>query len=357
MTLDDPTALICTQAQRRHSVLVGRAATGIYAALYAFGLQGKLVGIPANTCYVVLWAVLHAGCRPVLLDIDPLTGNLPLEPQTNGELLSAIIPCHMYGITAPLAAICCWAKTQGVIVIEDAALAYGAIADGKPAGAWGDVSVYSFGAGKIVDNGVGGAVLTNDMRLAAEIERVVATLPEWDNYFIEGTNQWNAVYWALHQYEDKNPKLSALYPALYEAYRELVVYRLDAEDLEGLITRLSEATADRERRIEVASRLDAAFEGLPVSTLPRQEGDTLWKYPLLVDARVRDDVLSALWEHGVHEATRWYPSLRYMTAALSPEVMQPMTPNADMFAAQIINLPLSSSTVVQTSEVLSDWFA
>jgi dTDP-4-amino-4,6-dideoxygalactose transaminase len=165
-------------------VLVGCAATGIYAALCAFGLQGKLVGIPANTCYIVLWAVLRAGCHPVLLDIDPLTGNLPLTPQTNGERLSAIIPCHMYGLAAPIAALCKWAKAQVVIVIEDAALAYGAIADGKPAGAWGDVSVYSFGTGKIVDHGVGGAILADDIRLALEIERIITTLPEWDNLIL-----------------------------------------------------------------------------------------------------------------------------------------------------------------------------
>jgi len=164
------------------------------------------------------------------------------------------------------------------------------------------------------------------------------------------------VYWALHQYEDKNPKLAALYPALYEAYRELVAYRLAADDLEGLTARLAAVATDRVRRLDAAAYYDAMLATLPVGTLRRRSGDTLWKYPLLVDERERDMLLASLWEHGVREATRWYPTLRHMTAALCPDIVIQPTPNADRFAAQIINLPLHSGEVEQVCEVLSGWF-
>jgi dTDP-4-amino-4,6-dideoxygalactose transaminase len=61
-----------------------------------------------------------------------------------------------------MASILDWANSRKVVVIEDACQAQGAIIDGKPAGAWGHLSTYSFGGSKLVSAGRGGAVLTTD---------------------------------------------------------------------------------------------------------------------------------------------------------------------------------------------------
>jgi dTDP-4-amino-4,6-dideoxygalactose transaminase len=339
------TSQLTDLTHRRHALLTGRAAAGIFAALVALGLRGQVVGIPANTCYIVLWAVLRAGCTPLLLDIAPATGSLPAHPQLYGHTLAAIVPCHLYGIPMPMAALCAWAAARGIIVIEDAALALGATVDGKPAGAWGDISVLSFGMGKIVDHGVGGAVLTDDARLSAEVARVLDTMPLWDDHLIDLTNQWNALYWALHQYDDRNSRLPSLYPALYEIYAQLVTYRLGSAEWGGLETRLLGIDADRAGRLALAAEYDALLPMLNFNTIPRSDGATLWKYPLLVDAPRRDDLLAALWGAGIHDSTRWYPSLQTMCAALCPDVPQPPTPYADSFAAHIINLELSQSSL------------
>jgi dTDP-4-amino-4,6-dideoxygalactose transaminase len=355
--------------QREHALLMGRAATGIYAALRVLVPEGAMVGIPANTCYIVLWAVLRAGCLPVLLDIDPTTGNLPPQPDTRGHALRAIIPCHMYGLPAPMRELCAWADARGIVVIEDAALALGATVDGRPAGAWGAASVVSFGAGKIVDHGVGGAVLVNDARLDAEIGKLRARMPVWDDRLIEGTNGWNALYWALHQYEERNPGLAALYPQLFALYGELAAYRVANAHWRGFTLR--NLQEDRARRLALAAQYDeglavelaGARDGTqciagaqyiaPLRTLPRSDGATLWKYPLLVPADMRDDLLAHLWDAELHEATRWYPSLRVMAGALtSPSPFAEReaggeVPHADALAARIINLPLTDDVTVR----------
>ena len=343
---------IANLTKRSYALLAGRAAAGIYAALVALGLRGQRIGVPANTCYIVLWAVLRAGCKPLLLDIEPTTGNLPAQPQLHDHHLAAIIPCHLYGLSMPIAALCDWAAERGIIVIEDAALALGAQAEGKPAGAWGVASVVSFGLGKIVDHGFGGTVLTDDSALAHEIGRVFATMPLWDEHLIELTNQWNALYWALHQYEGRNLRLLALYPQLYDLYGELVECRLAQEDWQGLDKTLANLEANRQQRLQLAANYDGLLPILSAQTLPRTEGGTLWKYPLLVDAARRDDLLTALWDAGIHDATRWYPSLQPMCAALSDQP-QPPTPNADSFAARIINLSLNQSSLENLRGVAS----
>ena len=370
--------LLRAMTGRQHALLAGRGAAGIWAALRALGLRDEYVMIPANTCYIVLWAMLKSGNKPLLVDVDAATGNIKLpvnsrqfpvkdeekdfHPRSIERKAKAIIPCHMYGIAAPMDDICEWARAESVYVIEDAALALGAQVEGRPAGAWGDVSVFSFGLGKIADNQVGGAVLTDDDRLAADIERLLAEMPVWDDPLMGLTNQWNALYWALHQYEADNPRLLDLYPALYSIYSDLTGYRLPADEWWDLPELLRDLPANLEHRAAMAGVYDdllsppptpsAALPASPlgeashqrggantkIQTLARAEGAVLWRYPLLVEADVRDELLHYLWENGVADATRWYPPLRYMTAALAPDVPQPPTPNADALGASIINL-------------------
>jgi dTDP-4-amino-4,6-dideoxyglucose len=155
---------------RSHALLAGRGAAGIQAVLQVLGFRDRPVLIPANTCYIVLWAVLRAGNRPYLVDVDPHTGNVTPETLTacNADGPAAVIPCHLYGLPAPMTGILAWARERSVFVLEDAALALGATVEDRPAGAWGDASIFSFGLGKIVDAEVGGALLTDDSRLALE---------------------------------------------------------------------------------------------------------------------------------------------------------------------------------------------
>jgi dTDP-4-amino-4,6-dideoxygalactose transaminase len=326
---------------RDQAVLAGRGAAAIWAALKAWGCEGREVLIPANTCAIVLWAVLRSGCRPRLIDIAD-----PLHPSTLDALpadtshAAAIIPAHLYGLPAPMDEVCAWARQRGLYVIEDAALALGGQVRGRPAGGWGDAAMLSFGLGKVVDHQLGGALVTDDPALAREVRRLLDNAPPLDDDLLRLANQWNGLYWPLHQYESSTPGLLDLYPRLFDLYGGITVYQLAAPDWVGLAERLDALPAERRRRQRLAERCDAALAGLPFTPFQRPAEAVLWKYPVLVEPAQRDNLLEALWAAGQHEVTRWYPSLRPMARALAPDVNQPPTPQADRLGAMIVNLPL-----------------
>ena len=113
-------------------------------------------------------AIQSAGAAVGLFDVA-LDSWVPTFEQLEaaiGPNTRAIIISHLHGALAPMDSICGWAEQRGLFVIEDACQVHGAIVDGKPAGAWGDLSVLSFGGSKLVASGRGGAVVTNDARMA-----------------------------------------------------------------------------------------------------------------------------------------------------------------------------------------------
>ena len=341
---------------RGHALFPGRASAGIGAALTAWGLHDQWVVIPANVCYIVGWAVLASGNRPFLADVDPSTGNLSAETLQHVHLdrVGALIACHMYGRPAPMPEIAAWAREHNAYLIEDAALALGAQVDGRPAGAWGDVSLFSFGSGKIVDLGNGGALLTDDAALSAEIGHELDRLPEWSPRLEVLEDQWLQLYWALHQFETANPKLPALYPALYKAFGEIVRYRLSNFPFGDLVDALESLRQNLAHRRAIAAIYRDSLADMPgLRTLAEPPGLITWRYPLRVGQGRRDALLRHLWSEGFHEVTRWYPSLRHMLSTLTLDPCFDSTPGADRLGDEIINLPVDAGIDSDTSRWLA----
>ena len=338
--------LLRERTGRSRALLAGRGAAAILATLRALDLHDREILLPANTCYVVLWAVLQSGNTPRLVDVDALTGNVSAETLAacGVERPAALIPAHMYGLPASMSSIVAWAKTRGAFVLEDAALALGSTVEGRPAGAWGDAALFSFGPGKIGDAGLGGALVTDDDRLAAEVERLLADMPLYTEATGTLNRQWLDLYWPLHQFETETPGVAALYPTLFALYGGITRYRLPdaaARDLLHALKRLGNEIA---HRAELARLYDEQLAGLPMQLFSRTDETVLWRYPLRVAADLRDPLLRSLWGAGLFDATRWYPSLQPMLAALAPDVVAPPTPEADRLSAEIVNLPLSPET-------------
>lgn len=325
---------------RQHAVLTGRGATAIWAALKAFGAADQPVLIPANTCYLVLWAVILSGNRPVLVDIDPNTGMITPETLTacGIDRPAAVIPCHLYGLPAPMQEIVAWAHERGAKVIEDAAQASFNV--GAKIGAWGDASVFSFGAGKIIDAGGGGALLCADAALASAVSREIAALPAPDDRVDALERQWLTLYWALHQIESENIQIPQLYPTLFQMFQNITLRKGYKPLSSALLPLLMRRERDSQARITHAARFDALI-GDGFATLPRADDAILWRYPLLVPPDVRDDLFDDLQARRL-DVTRWYPCLQPMAQALCPHLRQPPTPNADAFCARILNLPLTA---------------
>lgn len=114
------------------------------------------------------WAIERVGARPVLLDIDPSGWSLNVEQLESAHQSScrALIVSHLHGQLQPIDQIRQWCDQKKVLLIEDACQAVGANFQGRPIGGWGDASFISFGGGKVLSAGRGGAWLTNDSSLA-----------------------------------------------------------------------------------------------------------------------------------------------------------------------------------------------
>jgi len=131
---------------------------------------GDEVVVPANTYIASIIAVMQAGLKPVLCEPDTASFNLdPSKIEASLTLKTkAILAVHLYGRLADMQAINDISKKHGLLVIEDAAQAHGAVDPmGNRAGSLGDAAGFSFYPGKNFGAlGDAGAVTTSDGKLA-----------------------------------------------------------------------------------------------------------------------------------------------------------------------------------------------
>ena len=134
------------------------------AVLHDFGAQrGDEVIVPALSFVATGNAVLHAGFTPVFVDIERETLNIDprkieaaITPKTR-----AIMPVHLMGKPAEMDTVNAIAKRHGLLVVEDAAEAHGALYKGKPAGSLADLAAFSTYVAHIITTGEGGMITTN----------------------------------------------------------------------------------------------------------------------------------------------------------------------------------------------------
>src|SRR5690554_1826866 len=125
--------------------------------------------VPANTYIASILAIINAGLTPKLVDTNLLNYNLTLEVLQNqvSQHTKGVLMVHLYGQVTDAAAIKTFCKDFGLLLIEDAAQAHGAVENGLKAGNIGDAAGFSFYPGKNLGClGDGGAVTTNNDDLA-----------------------------------------------------------------------------------------------------------------------------------------------------------------------------------------------
>ena len=158
----------------KYCIGVGNGLDALHLILEAYGItNGDEVIVPANTYIATALAVSYCNATPVFVDCDPFTCNIDVNkieekitPRTK-----AVIAVHLYGRIADMGALRKITDRYGLKLIEDAAQAHGAIYQDKKAGNLGDAAGFSFYPGKNLGAfGDGGAVTTNDKRLADKLK-------------------------------------------------------------------------------------------------------------------------------------------------------------------------------------------
>jgi dTDP-4-amino-4,6-dideoxygalactose transaminase len=308
-----------------HCVGVANGTDALELALRAAGVpSGAEVVLPANTFVATAGAVVRAGARPVFADVDP--DHLLLDPvsaaKAMGPETGALVPVHLYGQLAPMAALGESARQYGVAVVEDAAQSHGATQGGAPAGSFGLAAGVSFYPGKNLGAyGDAGAVLTN----SADIARTVRLL---------GDHGSERKY--IHAELGFNSRLDSL---------QAVVLR----------AKLRRMADWNERRRQAAARYQELLSEVDDVILPQTAPGNVHVWHLyVVQVPHRDHVLEVLQEQGIQAAIH-YPTPVHLQPALRSYGYGPGDfPVAEAAADRIISLPLYPHITIDQQRTVAD---
>jgi len=158
----------------------GRAAlTIILQALATLSTRVRVV-VPAYTCFSVPAAVARAGLQVVPCDLSTKTLDFAhddLEARLAEAPALCVVSAHLFGVPADVSTTAELCKKHGAFLVEDAAQAFGFQVGNSWLGTLADVGFYSFGRGKTVSAGGGGAIVCKREDLASAIDRSCAHLP------------------------------------------------------------------------------------------------------------------------------------------------------------------------------------
>lgn len=152
------------------AVALNSCGSALFLALKGLGVApGDPVLVSGFTLAPVPGAILHAGARPVLVEIteDLVIDMDDLAAKVRESGARVLLLSHMRGHVCDLARLMELCGDLGVRVIEDGAHALGATWEGRAVGSYGDVGAFSFQSGKHVNAGEGGVLVTADEDLAA----------------------------------------------------------------------------------------------------------------------------------------------------------------------------------------------
>lgn len=157
----------------KHCIGVGNGLDALSLVLRAWNIrEGDEIIVPANTFIATWLAVTHVGAKIVAIEPDERTYNMDPE-KVEAAITSrtkVILPVHLYGQPADMAAIISLARKYNLKVLEDAAQAHGALFKGRRTGGLGDAAGFSFYPGKNLGAfGDAGAITTNDECLAQTV--------------------------------------------------------------------------------------------------------------------------------------------------------------------------------------------
>lgn len=165
----------------QHAVAVNSATSALHIACLALGVgPGDLVWTSPITFVASANCARYCGAQVDFVDIDPRTYNMSVErlaeklrqAETSGRLPKVVIPVHLSGQSCDMVGIYGLSQRYGFKIIEDASHAIGGKYRGEPVGncRYSDITVFSFHPVKIITTGEGGMVVTNDARLAKQLQ-------------------------------------------------------------------------------------------------------------------------------------------------------------------------------------------
>ena len=294
----------------RHCVGVANGTDALYIAMQVLGIgSGDEVITAANSWISTSETISQTGATPVFVDVDQYfnldVGSVEAAITENTR---AIIPVHLFGQAADMAALTRICEANDVLLIEDCAQAHIASFEGKPVGTFGQVGTFSFYPGKNLGAyGDAGAIVCADDELAVRIRRYAnhGQLSKGD-----------------HQFEGINSRLDGIQAAI----------------LNAKLPHLQDWTQARHR---VAATYDRMLEGVDDLVLPAiAEGRSHVFHLYVVRSTRRDALREFLAARGIQTGIHYPTALPFLPAYKRFGYTPEQFPVAFRNQHQILSLPM-----------------
>ncbi len=205
----------------KHVWLVSSGTIALQIAIKSLDLKKEIITTPFSyiaTTSSIVWA----GCKPVFVDINPKTLNVDTDKieQAINKNTEAILVTHIYGNPCDIEKIQGIADKHNLKVIYDAAHAFGTKYKGKHLVNFGDTSILSFHATKLFHTIEGGAIVTNNARIAKKI---------W--YMRNFGHKGQEDFWGLGINGKNSEFHAAMGLCVLPKVNQLIKYRRDASEL------------------------------------------------------------------------------------------------------------------------------
>ncbi len=166
--------LFCKKFSTKYAISVNSCTSALHISMLSLGIgRDDEVIVPPLTFIATSFAPLYVGAKPIFADIEKDTFNIdPISIEKKiTKKTKAIIAVALYGLPANLKKIRQIAKKNNLFLIEDNAEAIYGLSNGKIAGYYSDICVYSFQRSKHLTSGDGGMLTTNNKKLATLIRK------------------------------------------------------------------------------------------------------------------------------------------------------------------------------------------
>jgi len=359
---DRVVALLKTRYSARGVLLTDSGTAALTAAI--LGVLGdrpdSAVAMPAYACYDLATAADAADVPVLLYDTDPgtLAPNLAELETVLRQGAKVIVAVHLYGYPVDLGEVNRLAAAAGAVVIEDAAQGAGGTVNDRPAGTQSSLAVLSFGRGKGLTGGSGGALLAYDETGARVLERVRGML---------GTPRrgWSELVTLAAQLFLERPSVYAIPAALPFLRLGQTIYReprplrgVSAASARVIAATWSLAERELELRRRNAERLLVelrAQPGFATITTSRYARPGYLRLPVIVSPALRRSAAeSAARRLGIMPG---YPKAlcdldRFRPRCLNRDVL---FPGSRLLAAQLCTLPTHGRLAMRDLARLEEW--
>ncbi len=166
---------ICQFTGSRYCAIVNNGTVALSVALLALEVSpGDEVIVPDLSMIATANCAKMIGAKPVFVDVEPQTLCLDLDRVAEAVTprTKAVIHVSFNGRANDLERLKAWCRSRGIGLLEDAAQSLGSYSGGHHLGTVGDLGTFSFSAPKIITTGQGGAVITQDSKLAERVRRI-----------------------------------------------------------------------------------------------------------------------------------------------------------------------------------------